>query len=77
MINLMMLEGRPAKEVPDVLMTKVPSTVVASWLLWVPAQLVNFAFIPGKFQVLFSNGAGFVWNAYLSWKTQDEGEVGL
>jgi hypothetical protein len=28
-----------------------------------------FAYVPGKYQVLFSNSVGFVWNVYLSWRT--------
>lgn len=50
-----------------------PEAIMVGWGMWVPSMAFMFAFIPGKFQVLFSNGVGFVWNAYLSWRTH-EGE---
>jgi len=53
----------------------LPEALVVGWSMWVPSMAFMFAFVPGKFQVLFSNGVGFVWNAYLSWRTH-EGEEG-
>mmetsp|Transcript_27258 Transcript_27258/g.56823 ORF Transcript_27258/g.56823 Transcript_27258/m.56823 type:complete len:266 (-) Transcript_27258:249-1046(-) len=55
------------------LVNDVPDALVVGWSMWIPSMGFMFAFVPGKFQVLFSNGVGFVWNAYLSWKTH-EGE---
>jgi hypothetical protein len=69
--NLMMLEGKPYKEVPGALVRDLPDIVVTNWVLWIPAMFINFKFVPGKWQVLYSNGVGFVWNTYLSWKTQE------
>ena len=51
----------------------VPEALVVGWSMWIPSMAFMFAFVPGKFQVLFSNGVGFVWNSYLSWRTH-EGE---
>lgn len=51
----------------------VPDAIVVGWKIWVPSMTIMFALIPGKFQVLYSNCIGFVWNAYLSWRTH-EGE---
>eukprot|EP00562_Extubocellulus_spinifer_P028467 CAMPEP_0178658828 /NCGR_PEP_ID=MMETSP0698-20121128/26208_1 /TAXON_ID=265572 /ORGANISM="Extubocellulus spinifer, Strain CCMP396" /LENGTH=350 /DNA_ID=CAMNT_0020301261 /DNA_START=128 /DNA_END=1177 /DNA_ORIENTATION=+ len=75
MINLMMLEGRPFDEVLPKLGRDLPDALVTNWCLWCPAMLINFRFVPLKYQVLYSNMVGFVWNTYLSWKTQ-EGEDG-
>ena len=47
------------------------TALVANWALWVPAQLVNFRYIPGKFQVLFSNVVALGWNAYLSFTAHE------
>lgn len=74
MMNLMMLEGRPYAEAFPKLQKDLPGALVTNWCLWVPAMLVNFRFVPLKYQVLYSNMVGFVWNTYLSWKTQEEGE---
>lgn len=66
-----MLEGREAPEVIAKLKEDLPDALVTNWCLWIPAMLINFRFVPGKWQVLYSNMIGFVWNVYLSWKTQD------
>mmetsp|Transcript_28060 Transcript_28060/g.39440 ORF Transcript_28060/g.39440 Transcript_28060/m.39440 type:complete len:257 (+) Transcript_28060:191-961(+) len=71
MFNLMVLEGRSADEMLPRLREDVPDALVANWSLWIPAMMFNFRFVPLKFQVLFSNLVGFVWNAYLSWKTHE------
>ena len=76
MMNLMMLEGRPYAEAFPKLQKDLPGALVTNWCLWVPAMLVNFRFVPLKYQVLYSNMVGFVWNTYLSWKTQEDGEEG-
>jgi hypothetical protein len=52
----------------------VPDAILVGWSMWVPSMAVMFAVVPVKFQVLYSNCVGFVWNAYLSWRTH-EGEV--
>ena len=51
-------------------------TLKTNWMLWIPAQLINFGFMPAKYQVLFSNVVGLVWNTYLSFmSTQKKVEV--
>lgn len=57
----------------DRLKNDVPDAILVGWSMWVPSMAVMFAFVPSKFQVLYSNMIGFVWNAYLSWRTH-EGE---
>jgi hypothetical protein len=59
-------------DISNVLARDVPGIVVTNWALWVPAMLVNFRYVPMQWQVLFSNCVGFVWNTYLSWKTQED-----
>ena len=46
--------------------------VLLNWTLWVPANGINFAFIPGRYQVLFANCVGFVWNTALSFQATKE-----
>merc|ERR1711957_9449 len=71
MLNLMILEGRPLSEILEKLKNDMPETLLANWALWIPAMFLNFRFIPIKWQVLFSNFVGFVWNIYLSWKVHE------
>lgn len=47
-----------------------------SWALWIPAQAVNFYFMPVKFQVLFTNVFELLWNAYLSFAAAGKGAKG-
>ncbi|KAF0695243.1 Aste57867_13935 [Aphanomyces stellatus] len=41
--------------------------VQTNWVVWIPAQLCNFALVPPALQVLFSNVIGLFWNAYMSY----------
>mmetsp|Transcript_628 Transcript_628/g.984 ORF Transcript_628/g.984 Transcript_628/m.984 type:complete len:244 (-) Transcript_628:13-744(-) len=57
----------------DRFINDVPDAILVGWSIWTPSMAIMFAVVPGKFQVLYSNCVGFVWNAYLSWRTH-EGE---
>ncbi|KAL1510273.1 hypothetical protein AB1Y20_006595 [Prymnesium parvum] len=46
--------------------------LLVNWQLWVPAQLINFRWMPPHYQVLFANGVGLVWNTYLSYVSHSE-----
>ena len=37
-----------------------------NWVIWIPAQAVNFSIVPPQFQVLFANVVGLAFNCYLS-----------
>ena len=69
LLNLWTLEGRDRHYIVDHMQKQIPTIFVANWGLWIPAMTVNFAFVPGKFQVLFSNLVAVVWNTYLSFST--------
>eukprot|EP00892_Ulva_mutabilis_P003305 jgi/Ulvmu1/1346/UM011_0074.1 len=38
----------------------------ALWMIWVPAQLVNFSVVPAYLQIPFCAGVSFVWTVILS-----------
>ena len=69
--SVMTLEGR-MELIPDKLKADWWPITKANWIVWVPAQLVNFRFVPGSMQVLFSNIMGLFWNAYLSHASHSE-----
>lgn len=52
---------------------ELPGVMVANWILWIPAQYLNFYACPVKFQVLFTNVVELAWNAYLSFATSGGG----
>lgn len=61
----MVLNGTP-EQIPDKLKADWFPTVIANFALWVPAQFINFKFMPPQYQVLFANVVGLFWNVYLS-----------
>jgi peroxisomal membrane protein 2 len=71
LLNLWMLEGKSASYVMEEMPKKVPPTVVANWMLWIPAQTINLGMVPVKYQVLFSNIVAVAWSTYLSLTTHD------
>mmetsp|Transcript_3103 Transcript_3103/g.5309 ORF Transcript_3103/g.5309 Transcript_3103/m.5309 type:complete len:104 (+) Transcript_3103:488-799(+) len=63
--SLLVLEGK-ASDIGTRLKASWADALIANWGLWVPAQVVNFRFVPPIYQVLFANGVGFIWNIILS-----------
>jgi hypothetical protein len=41
-------------------------TFIADCIVWPPLQLINFTFVPLKYQVLYVNVANLGWNTFLS-----------
>ena len=41
-------------------------TYIADWVVWPPLQLVNFTFVPVRYQVLYVNVCNLLWNTFLS-----------
>lgn len=50
-------------------------TITAGLKLWVPAECVIQLFVPLKFRVLVMNVVAFLWNIYLSRKSNPKGKV--
>ncbi|WIA15471.1 hypothetical protein OEZ85_002111 [Tetradesmus obliquus] len=69
MAILTALDGKSDKVI-DTLKADLPSAIKANWALWVPAQFLNFRFVPAQYQVLFSNVVALAWNVYLSFATR-------
>lgn len=71
-----LLEGKSMEGVKDQLNRDYKDTMLANWKLWLPATVVNIAFCPPIFRVLFLNCVFFFWSIFLSLKlNNDEGEV--
>lgn len=45
------------KELPDIMRS--------NWSVWVPANFINYLFVPLELRVLFGSVVSFFWNAYL------------
>lgn len=46
--------------------TELWDSVKALWSIWVPAQLVNFAFVPRYLRIPYVAGVSFLWTVVLS-----------
>ena len=44
------------------------SMLLANWSVWIPAQFVNFYFMPLNYRVVFIQVVALFWNMYVSWK---------
>jgi len=62
------LEGKNADSIKQQLEDDYADTMVANWKLWVPATVVNLAFVPPILRVLYLNCVFFFWSIFLSLK---------
>ena len=62
------LEGKSLEAVKKQLDDDYTDTMVANWKLWVPATVVNIAFVPPILRVLYLNVVFFFWSIFLSLK---------
>mmetsp|Transcript_22288 Transcript_22288/g.42325 ORF Transcript_22288/g.42325 Transcript_22288/m.42325 type:complete len:311 (+) Transcript_22288:180-1112(+) len=68
------MEGSSNQDIVDALQREYVGVMKANWLLWIPAQMLNFKVVPLKYQVLFTNVVELVWNAFLSYAATGKGE---
>lgn len=62
------LEGKNLEAIQQQLDEDYKDTMVANWKLWVPATVVNLAFVPPILRVLYLNCVFFFWSIFLSLK---------
>jgi peroxisomal membrane protein 2 len=60
------LEGKNVDGITKQLRDSYGETIIANWKLWVPATVVNLAFVPPILRVLYLNIVFFFWSIYLS-----------
>ncbi|XP_054729634.1 mpv17-like protein [Anastrepha obliqua] len=48
------------------------TVLTGNYMLWPPAQIINFTFIPINYQVVFAQFVALFWNIYLSLKLNDD-----
>lgn len=64
--NMLLKGDADLATILEKLKNDLPSTLLYNYSLWVPAQLINFRFVPPQLRVLWANFIGFFWNIYLS-----------
>lgn len=60
-----LLEGHPEGIVPTVLEKTMP-TVVANYMVWPLAHVINFKYVPRDFRILYNNSVSIAWLTWLS-----------
>jgi len=63
-----LLEGKTVDSIKQQLDDDYTDTMVANWKLWVPATVINLAFVPPILRVLYLNCVFFFWSIFLSLK---------
>eukprot|EP00518_Triparma_eleuthera_P003655 CAMPEP_0182464750 /NCGR_PEP_ID=MMETSP1319-20130603/8811_1 /TAXON_ID=172717 /ORGANISM="Bolidomonas pacifica, Strain RCC208" /LENGTH=177 /DNA_ID=CAMNT_0024664409 /DNA_START=103 /DNA_END=633 /DNA_ORIENTATION=+ len=59
-------EGKSFGEYKQTLQDDLPTAVVGSWAVWVPAHTVNFRFVPSSQRLLYINTVQVGYNVFLS-----------
>ena len=63
-----LLEGKSLDSIKQQLDDDYTDTMLANWKLWVPATVINLAFVPPILRVLYLNCVFFFWSIFLSVK---------
>nr|XP_002123172.1 PXMP2/4 family protein 2-like isoform X1 [Ciona intestinalis] len=45
------------------------NVIRSCWMLWIPAQLINFSFVPFKYRMIYIQVVALFWNAFLSFRS--------
>ncbi|XP_018562233.1 mpv17-like protein 2 [Anoplophora glabripennis] len=61
------LESKPIKECNKELKNKFVTVYVLDWLVWTPTQLINFCYVPLKYQAFYTNFISMLYNVFLSY----------
>ena len=48
------------------------SVIFKGWMLWIPAQTINFLVVPFYFRILYIQSVSLVWQSFLSFLTNFE-----
>uniref|UniRef100_A0A1B6GB50 Mpv17-like protein 2 n=1 Tax=Cuerna arida TaxID=1464854 RepID=A0A1B6GB50_9HEMI len=56
------------------IITKGKRLYIAEWVVWPPAQVVNFYFLPTRFRVLYDNTISLGYDVYTSYVRHDNSE---
>ncbi|KAL7562194.1 hypothetical protein ACA910_013451 [Epithemia clementina (nom. ined.)] len=70
--SLAIMRGTGWDGVKDDLEENYGNTLLANWKLWIPANLVNLAFVRPELRVLYVNVVFFIWTIILSVMLNEE-----
>jgi len=65
--TLAVVEGSSFKELYQEMKSKSWRLYIAEWIIWPPAQLINFFFLPTRYRVLYDNTISLGYDVYTSY----------
>lgn len=71
-ITLAVLEGETIAELTEEVRQKAWRLYFAEWIIWPPAQFINFYFLPTKYRVLYDNTISLGYDIYTSHVKHEE-----
>lgn len=66
-LSLGAMEGRSWQDIQNDARDKGSLLYVAEWVVWPPAQMFNFYFLPSKYRVLYDNTISFAFDFFWSY----------
>ena len=71
------LEGASNRKIKHELMTDGPRLLKAEWLVWPPAQMINFYMLPVQYRVLFDNTISLGFDFYYAFVKFDKDKIDI
>ena len=65
-LTLGLLENSSKKEIIHEIKTKAWRLYAAEWVVWPPAQIINFYWLPNRYRVLYDNTISLGYDVYTS-----------
>ncbi|XP_012227752.1 mpv17-like protein 2 isoform X2 [Linepithema humile] len=65
-LTLAVLENNSLTELKDEIQKKAHRLYIAEWVIWPPAQVINFYFLPTRYRVLYDNTISLGYDVYTS-----------
>lgn len=59
-------DGKSLKDISAFLKNNLPTTLLSSYKVWPIANVINFAFVPSAYRVVFTSAVSVVWISFLS-----------
>ncbi|TCD65404.1 Protein required for ethanol metabolism [Steccherinum ochraceum] len=64
--SMTLLEGKGLTDAADRISDNYVSTLIRNWGVFIPAQAINFTFVPPHLRFVFVGVVSLFWNTYLS-----------
>lgn len=61
------LDGASLRTIKVEIKEKGPEVILIDWIVYIPAQYVNYRFLPTRFRVLYDNVIAFTLDLYYSY----------